>query len=578
VEATVLVGRCVSYGQGATWLPLAEIVREAGAETAEDVLSLVRGEDDGELVARRIAGAIGADAEPSPVEETSWAVRRLFETLSVDRPLLVVFEDVHWAEPALLDLIEYLGNHASGRVLVLALTRPELLEQRVDWRERAITLRGLPAADMTSLVTSLQAELDPEGRRRVVEVAEGNPLFAEQLVARAHEEGPASLDSVPPSIEGLLSSRLDLLAPAERRVLQCAAIIGRQFAPGAVVAALAVSGGAVDEQLESLSERRLIRPARTGELLSFHHVLVRNAAYASVPKRVRAEVHERAGEWLKGSADGSDELVGYHLEQAYRYRAELGPPDPGALTLARRAAHRLASAGSRAADRDDWHAAANLLSRAAALLPPDHADRPPILARLGEALAAMGDFVESTRVLGEAAASARAIGDRGIEWRALIEQSLFARTTREEGWFARARGDADEAIRLFTELQDDRGLAIAWRFGSWIEQWNGHYAAAVASLERALEHARRAGDGAEATRILGTIGPNLVFGPEPVVSAADRLRRELSAAETDGGPRARQGVPLIESALRLYEQKGNLVLARRTRALLDELGATAVLV
>jgi tetratricopeptide (TPR) repeat protein len=333
----------------------------------------------------------------------------------------------------------------------------------------------------------------------------------------------------------LLASRLDQIAPEERTVLQHAAIIGRRFSHDALVALAAdESDISVDDHLRSLAQKGFIRPGRTADSLAFHHVLVRNVTYLQVPKGMRAAVHQRFAEWVAGQPDSTDELVGYHLEQAYYYSSELEQVSDATLALGRRAAAHLASAGQRGADRDDWHAAANLLARAIDVLPTDDAERPPLLARLGEAFVALGDFASATGVLEEAITSARALDDEKTAWRARIELSLCQRTTDEEGWLTRARQDAETAIALFEELGDDRGVALAWRFASWIDQWNGHYAAAVTSLERALEHARRAGDVSEQKRILGNIGPNLVFGPELADAAADRLGRELRLADSDG--------------------------------------------
>jgi DNA-binding SARP family transcriptional activator len=227
-QATVLVGRCASYGHGATWLPLREILGAAGGETPEALSSLLSAEPDAELVAGRVLGAVGFTGEPAALEATNWAFRRLFEALAKRRPLVLVFEDAHWAEPTLLDLIEHLRVQASGPILILCLTRPELLESRVEWGQEALTLMALRKAEVGTLVDSLGPKLESGDRARVVEIAEGNPLFAEQLVVHAEEEGAGSLELAPPSIEALLTSRLDLLSTEERALLQEAAVVGRR--------------------------------------------------------------------------------------------------------------------------------------------------------------------------------------------------------------------------------------------------------------------------------------------------------------------------------------------------------------
>jgi DNA-binding SARP family transcriptional activator len=338
-EATFLVGRCVSYGDGASLLPVRDILRDLGTETSDALSSLLADEEDGELVAQRIAGAAGLADEPAPREETNWAFRRLFETLAARRPLVLAFEDAHWAEPTLLDLIEHLRERASGPMLALCLTRPELLESRAEWAQHALTLAPLAEREVGMLVDSLHTGFASGARARVIELAEGNPLFAEQLVAHAEEEGSEGLEAAPPSIEALLASRLDLLPAGERAFLERAAVFGRRFPHAGVIAISATDPAMPEQRLQSLMRKGFIRSGAIEDPLSFHHVLVRTVAYAGVAKSVRAELHERAAEW-HGRHDAADEIVGYHLEQAALYKRELGQPDHGLSESAARAARR----------------------------------------------------------------------------------------------------------------------------------------------------------------------------------------------------------------------------------------------
>ena len=230
-DAAVLTGRCVSYGEGATYLPLREMID--GLD-----LGTVLGEaEDAELVAQRVSELVGLAEGTAPAGEGAWAVRRLFEALARQRPLLLVFEDVHWAEPTLLDLIEQLGERASGPILAVCIARPELLDERPAWAGRALVLEPLAEKESVALLASLPGgdELTAEARGRIVEVAAGNPLFAEQLFAYVAERGTGVLDDVPPSVEALLESRLDLLDSDERALLQRAAVVGREFAHRALV-------------------------------------------------------------------------------------------------------------------------------------------------------------------------------------------------------------------------------------------------------------------------------------------------------------------------------------------------------
>jgi DNA-binding SARP family transcriptional activator len=533
-KAQVLIGRCASYGEGATWLPLAEILREAGAETPEVLLVVLSAEPDGQLVTSRVAGAIGASEEPAPLEETNWAIRRLFEVLARKLPLLLVFEDVHWAEPALVDLIDYLGGRATGQILLLCLARPELLETRTEWAERAITLGALPDADVHALVDALPTHMDSDARARVVEVAEGNPLFAEQLVAHAEEEGSETLDLAPPSIEALLASRLDLLTAEERAVLQRAAVIGRRFSRAAVIELSAGGATSAEAQLQALSDKGFIRIGASDESLSFHHGLVRNVAYAGIPKSLRADLHERAADWLDRHSTNPDELVGYHLEQAYFYRFELGPLDEPALELARRAAERFASSVDRAVAGEDMRAAAALSARAAHLLPEHDPLRIRLLAIQGEALDWVAEGVPATAVLDAAIDGARAVGDHRLEWGARIERSFAWRLTDPQAWAGRARHEAERAIEACTSLGHDAGLVKAWRLLAILERDRGHYRAAEQALERALEYARRLQDKRMERAVLGVLAQIAVFGPTPVEDAIRLVEDHLKLAKTRG--------------------------------------------
>ena len=258
-DATVLTGRCISYGEGATYLPLREMVErlEVGTVLAEA--------EDAELVTQRVLELVGLAEGTAPAGEGAWAVRRLFEALARERPLLLAFEDVHWAEPTLLDLIEQLAERATGPILAVCIARPELLDERPSWTERALVLEPLAEEESVALLASLPGgdELTADARQRIVEVTAGNPLFAEQLFAFVAERGPGMLDDVPPSVEALLESRLDLLDSDERALLQRAAVIGREFAHRALVElSPAEAAATLSGHLFELVRKGLVRPAR----------------------------------------------------------------------------------------------------------------------------------------------------------------------------------------------------------------------------------------------------------------------------------------------------------------------------
>jgi hypothetical protein len=278
------------------------------------------------LIAERMAELTGQVEGSAPTGELFWAVRRLFEALARRRPLVIVLEDIHWAEPTLLDLIEYLAAWTiESPLLLVCLARPELHDERPALGANVLVLRlePLAGAETDTLVGELAgAEVGSETRERIAGIAEGNPLFVEQLLAVLREAGPGALESVPPSVEALLASRLDRLEPEERGVLERAAIAGREFARAAVVQLTPpdeVAGA--DGRLRSLVRRGLIHalrsePEREGGF-RFHHVLIRDVAYAGITKE-RRRLHERFAAW-PSSGGMAEEIVGYHLEQAHRY-------------------------------------------------------------------------------------------------------------------------------------------------------------------------------------------------------------------------------------------------------------------
>jgi DNA-binding SARP family transcriptional activator len=313
-DATVLVGRCIPYGDGATWLPLREILEQADKHLDPILES---------------AGSPG---------EVFLAARRVFEELAQGRPLVVGLDDVHWAASTLLDLVEYLAERAEGPILFLCLARPELLDKRPGWPGELLRLEPLSDEQAEALAEGVEPGL----RTEVVAAAGGNPLFLEQLVAFAEESG--SLDRIPPSVEALIAARLDLLPPDELDVLERAAVVGRLFER----AALQALGGDVG-LLSSLEEKGFVRQLRSGP--AFHHVLVREVAYGSLPKEKRAELHELLADWLDGRG-AVDELVGLHLEQAFRCRVAVGLEEGRTRRLALDAGHRLGEAGITAWRRD----------------------------------------------------------------------------------------------------------------------------------------------------------------------------------------------------------------------------------
>ncbi len=394
-DGRVLSGQCLSYGEGVTYWPVMEIVRSAAGVAESDdrgeVLGrlgeLVAGDDDAGEIARQIACALGLEDAPASTQEIAWAFRRTVEILAAERPVIVVVEDVHWAEPALFDLIDHLTDWSrSASILLIATARPELLELRPGWgggktNATTILLEPLAAGACAEMVRTLAAgpRLSAEQAGRIVDAAEGNPLFVEQMLAMVESSGDADL-GVPSTTAALLTARLDQLAEDERRVVECGAVEGRVFHRSAVTWLLPDDvGSELADRLRRLIRRELIDPGeaqfRGDEAYRFQHHLIQDAAYQAIPKRERALHHERFAGWLEQVADGRagdfDSIIAHHLAEAVRYRRELGLDDEG---LAARAAEQYRRAADQAALRGDVSAMTALLRRIGDLLPAGHPD------------------------------------------------------------------------------------------------------------------------------------------------------------------------------------------------------------
>jgi DNA-binding SARP family transcriptional activator len=546
-EATALYGRCVSYGEGATYLPVTEIVRQAVPKRPRaTIASLLEGEADAELVAQRVTELTGESEGTASKGEAFWAVRRLFEGLARRRPLLVVLEDVHWAEPTLLELIEYVSTWVSDApVLVVCLARPELLDKRPGWGAQAktIVLDPLSEDEAHMLVHELAGAIgvSDDVRRRIVEAAEGNALFVEQLHAYVTEDvGGEELESVPPSIEALLASRLDRLEPSERTLLERAAVVGKDFRRAAVLHLSPPDELAgLDSGFSSLERKGFVHAVRPTaldeETLRFHHVLVRDVAYAGVTKELRADLHERLAAWLDQRSE-SDELTGYHVEQAHRYLAELRPGDAAVPRLASWAGERLGTAGIRAWKRADTSATVNLLGRSVGLLPAESHDRAELLCELGIAQRWFGELERARETLAEAIEAAAATRDRRVEFRSRIELAYAHVFGESEHTADELLTLAEQAIPIFEELGDDLALGRTWRHVGYVRGGiQGRVADWQEASERALTHYRRSGW--SASGCLAEVAAALFYGPAPVLEGVKRCE-ELLLEATDRVGRA----------------------------------------
>ena len=561
-DATALFGRCLSYGEGITYWPVREVVQQAAESDERDA----------------ILAALEADTPP-PAPEIAWAFRKFCEAAAHERPLVLVFDDLHWAEPTFLELLEHLADKGEGPILLVCVAREELLEDRpafLEGRDNAqqVLLDPLSAEETEALLEGLGATmLETDQRTRIVETAEGNPLFLEQLLALALEGGLAERP-LPETIQALLAARLDRLGPGERAVLERGAVVGKEFTDEDVTSLLDPDAApTAPAHLRTLSARGFVRP-RGDAAFSFRHVLVQEAVYRAAPKRLRAELHERFADRLEriaGDLAELDEFVGYHLEQAYRLHTELGESDRRTARLAEDGGRRLGEAGVRALKRGDMPATVNLLERATSLLPAAEPLRRELLCELGIALRTSGDGNTAEKVLGDAINSSQSAGDRRIELRARIEYE-YVRLPRTPGTTADALLDATaEGIPIFETTGDHRSVGRAWLLVGFVRgARRGHHRARGEAAERALVHYKNSRW--PTSTCLGEIAAALYYGPMPVPDAIARFEQlqqddvsdRVGRANVDvflGGLVAQRGDfdkarDLIASARATYEDLG----------------------
>ncbi len=607
-RARVLRGRCLSYGEGITFWPLAEVLRQAagilpgdGKAEAQDKLRALAGAAR-EDAALRIASLLGFGSGSYGKDELFWSVHAVLETIAMHHPLVVIFDDIHWGEQIFLDVIEHVAATCDGvPLLILCAARHELLEERPGF------LAGRPRADRIEL-----AELTPAGMRnvlanlvgglrlperlqdRILSVAGGNPLFAEQMISMLTDAGLIrELDgrwefaagekevAVPPNVASLLASRLDRLGQTELAVVERASVIGIDFQPAGVAALGSDQDSGMDlaPALTAQCGMRLIRPASAvlgGDGYQFSNLLVRDAAYERLLKRTRARMHERCAEWLLeisgARAAEFEEIIGYHLEQSYRYRAELGTVDEQTRSVGVRAARHLSRAGGRAFDRGDMPAAASLHRRAAGLLGRGDRDRPRLLLAVGEALIDTGELADAEAALNEARDEAALLGDEASGRAAELAGLYLSYTTDAAGAHAGVVARVRELIPVLEEAADHHSLARAWRLLTFAYWTAIQFGMAAEAAERTIRHARLAGDEVTARRFTGSGAVCVLYGPTPVADAVAYCEEALSQADGD-----RKATAIVEMRLaELEAMRGNFEQARvrytRSRALLEEFG------
>ena len=501
-RASVLSGRCLPYGEGVTYWPLAEMIKAAAGisddDPLEEAFEKLRACCEEETVADVLGLASGMlealEGERSP-QEISWAAREVMQSLGDVQPLVLFFEDIHWAEEPLLDLIEHLADWVRAPLLVLCLARPELLDARPGWgggrvRSTAIELEPLSEDESELLVEKLLAQLagtsgeaPPSLPKELLERTEGNPLFVEETIRMFVEggSGNGSPDRIPDTLQALIAARIDYLPPAAKTLLQRAAVVGRVFW-GSALEHLSPDLEDIDALLEDLLVREFLlrepRSSISGETAyRFKHLLIREVAYTGLAKLARAHHHARFAEWLaERTGDELMEIRAYHLDQAVEFLVELegAPPEE----LANETADALVKAAKRAIAREAYSTARKLGLRALEL-------RPTLGARYVAARAAwrLQDWAAVQVEMEKVRDQAREQNERVVE--ALALTALAEATMKRDADPSGAKTIVDEALELLAGEDDPVAHFDALTVRSTAESWLGEMAEAVRYMERA---------------------------------------------------------------------------------------------
>jgi DNA-binding SARP family transcriptional activator len=558
-DGRVLIGRCLSFGEGITYWPIAEAVRaearivdDADADAAREALrALVAGAGDGDRIAEGLADILGVGSATLAEGEAFWSVRRLLEELAQERPTVLLVEDVHWAEPTLLDLLDGLVDWMREfPLLVVCTARPDIYDRRQGWGGRpgatTLSLRPLARADVDRLIENLinHPTLDDDAKHRIAAAAEGNPLFVEQLLAMLIDDGLLTRDgaawslvgdlggvALPTTVHALLAARLDRLPPDQRAMLGIASVIGRTFEPDSVADLLQEDVVRTDGALRELVRKDLVRPERTpdGEVFRFRHVLIQQAAYEMLPKLRRAELHEAVADAL-GSSTAYDELVGDHLARAASALADISEDPRRVAALRVRAAERLAAGAARAFARGDMPAAASLYGAAAGLLPAGDPERLALLPNLASATVEIGQLEAGERIFDEAVERGMERGELG-----LVADALLFRF-ESEVWAGRvdaARRSIELAERLMPQAEAEEDDFAQQRLWSILGMWSSTWHEQKTYTERALSFGERAGDTRGVNENIQMLSGLLHGGPTPVQEALEVLADYRRRTEGD---------------------------------------------
>jgi class 3 adenylate cyclase len=560
----VIRSRCLSYGDGTSLWPLLEMLRaSAGLGGTEDddegrerMAAVFADDFDATQVTELLAPFAGLGGTPGAIEEIQWAVRHYLEALAASDPVIWVIDDLHWAEPTFLAIVEDVVDWTRDAALVvLCLARPEFLDDHPTWgggklNVTNVLLKPLSTVESTKLVEELLGGvgLPTEALERVVSGAGGTPLFVEQLLAMLVDDGllvhatdgwqvSGDLGSVtvPPTIGALLAARLERLSAGERQVLDAAAVVGQLFYAGAVVELTALDLQAVAGHLRSVARKEMVRSERSDILgedgFAFTHILLRDSAYQALPKLRRANLHERLARWLDKQAvkaSKADEFVGHHLAEAVVLRRGMGEIDDG--ELAQEAAKRLAEVAWRLMATDPNSASA-LYARAADLVPGTVGGL-DLKCRHGIALFRAQAFTRARAVLDAVLSEAEDCGDRGLFLRARLAWLEVAAHT--EGALALAEIDTTvaEALGYFESNGDDEGLAHAYVALRQRLNMDARWEPMMAICEKIMHHASRCGDHHLVEEARAFRYAAMFYGPRPSDDVLQLLRRDTLSGES----------------------------------------------
>jgi class 3 adenylate cyclase/tetratricopeptide (TPR) repeat protein len=501
-------GRALPYGAGVSFWALGEMVKaQAGihendpeSTSAEKLRTSVEAtvdEQDCPWVLRHLEPLVGIGEEVSADRAEAFAAwRRYLEGLAEQHPLILVFEDLHWADDGLLDFIDHVAEWATGvPLLVLGTARPELLDRRPEWgggklNATTLALSPLADADAARVIAGVldQALLPAEMQQALLDRAGGNPLYAEQFARLFLERGSVEDLPLPENVHGIIAARLDAVSDEEKRVLQDAAVLGKVFWSGGLASLTSLAADTLADVLHSLERKGFVRRERrsavAGETeLAFRHFLVREVAYGQIPRPARAAKHVAAGEWVEslGREEDHAELVAHHYSTALELEQAAGRESP---ELADRARVALRAAGDRAAALNSFGVAAGFYQSALDLWPPGAADRPLVLYALARAEYHAGDA--SGDRLREAAEALleRELSDLAAEAEALVAEAAWYRGERDE-----LTARLERALALVEPLPSSRSKAWILSQASRYAMLAGRHAEAVAYGRRALEMA-----------------------------------------------------------------------------------------